>query len=323
MSPLLGAFAIIVAATVALALWSMGALRGRVRVSYRTEWSIGIYSGVSPLALKPASGEAECPVLTAADVTDVKASFVADPFLFKNKGTWYLFCEVYNTLVNRGQIGLASSTDGKHFTYEQIVLDEPFHISYPYVFAWDHDIYMVPEGAAGGSVRLYKAEAFPHSWKFAGELIKGPFCDSSLLRYKEKWWIFTCFEPSRHKDCHLFYADDLAGPYTEHPKSPIVKGDGHCGRPGGRFLTDGNGIVRFVQDCKPTYGKSLNALEITMLSETEFEERPLQDNPVFTASGKGWNRHGMHHLDAHELADGTWLGAVDGYRKYFSVHVEY
>jgi hypothetical protein len=81
--------------------------------------------------------------------------------------------------------------------------------------------------------------------------------------------------------------------------------------------------VRFVQDCKPTYGKSLNALEITTLSETEFEERPLGKNPVFTASGKGWNRHGMHHLDAHKLADGTWLGAVDGYRKYFSIHLEY
>jgi hypothetical protein len=313
----------IAAAGLTLALWAILALRGRVRVTYRTEWSIGIYTGTSPLALKPASHDAECPALTAADVTDVKASFVADPFLFRSNGTWYLFCEVFNTLSNRGQIGLASSKDGKHFTYERIILSEPFHVSYPYVFAWDDNVYMVPESAAGGSVRLYRATGFPYSWSLEAELLKGPFCDSTLLRYKHTWWIFTCFEPSRHKDCRLFFASNLAGPYTEHPKSPIVKGDGHFARPGGRFLTDGDGIVRFAQDCKPTYGKSLSALEITELSKTEFAERPLADNPVFTASGRGWNRHGMHHLDAHELADGTWIGAVDGYRKYFSIHVEY
>jgi hypothetical protein len=312
----------IAAVVVAGVVWAAVALRGRVAVSYRTEWSIGLYTGVSPLALGPA-GSDDTPVLTAADVTDVKASFVADPFLFKNNGTWYLFCEVYNTLANRGQIGLASSKDGRRFTYDRIVLDEPFHVSYPYLFAWDNEIYMVPESAAGGAVRLYRASAFPHSWTRVADLLAGPFCDTSVLRYKDKWWLFACFEPSRHKDLHLFFADSLYGPYREHPKSPVVKGDGRYARPGGRFLVDEDGIVRFAQNCAPTYGKSLSALEITALSETEYQERPLPENPVLTASGRGWNRHGMHHLDAHELADGTWIGAVDGYRKYFSIHVEY
>jgi hypothetical protein len=30
--------------------------------------------------------------------------------------------------------------------------------------------------------------------------------------------------------------------------------------------------------------------------------------------GTGWNSEGMHHLDAQRLPDGTWLGAVDGWR---------
>ena len=35
------------------------------------------------------------PVLTAGDVTDVPdANFVADPFLFHERGTWYMFFEV-------------------------------------------------------------------------------------------------------------------------------------------------------------------------------------------------------------------------------------
>ena len=34
------------------------------------------------------------PTITAADVTDCKAIFVADPFLIKHEGVWYVFYEV-------------------------------------------------------------------------------------------------------------------------------------------------------------------------------------------------------------------------------------
>jgi hypothetical protein len=60
------------------------------------------------------------PILACADVTDVNASFVADPFLFFPNGTqgdWYAFFEVknmnYQKKLNgkRGQIGTAVSRD--------------------------------------------------------------------------------------------------------------------------------------------------------------------------------------------------------------------
>jgi len=60
------------------------------------------------------------PVLTASDVTDREATFVADPFLFHEGSTWYMFFEVLSNLGE--QIGLASSSDGLHWTYQQIVL---------------------------------------------------------------------------------------------------------------------------------------------------------------------------------------------------------
>ncbi|MDD5674526.1 MAG: hypothetical protein PHC61_10200 [Chitinivibrionales bacterium] len=323
---LLEIIGLLLAVIIGFLLWAVLALRRRTRVAHITEWSIGLYSGASPLSLRPDT-RAVNPVLTAADVTDVKAQFVADPFIFKSGVTWYLFCEVYNTLLNRGQIGLASSADGRRFTYERIVLSEPFHVSYPFVFAEGDAVYMVPESAAAGAVRLYRAAPFPYSWTLAGELVKGSFCDSTLVRHNKKWWLFTCYEPAqrqgRHKDLHLFFADALLGPYTEHPKSPIVKNNAHWARPGGRLWVEGERIVRFAQDCRPTYGKSLNALEILALTETDFQEKALRSNPILTASGKGWNRHGMHHADAHKLEDGTFLACVDGYRKYFTVRVEY
>ncbi len=316
---------------VAIAYLVIRSLRSRVSVTHHTEWSIGIYTGNSPLSLGPDFKTAEKGyVLSAADISDVRARFVADPFLFRKGPQWHLFFEVYNIGANRGEIGLATSTDGFHYSYERIVLSEPFHVSYPYIFAHEEAMYMVPESAEAKSIRLYKAVQYPYSWTFVKELVKGSYCDSSIFNFQGKWWIFTCFEPShdkspepRHNDLHLFFADSLQGPFIEHPKSPIVKGNAHVARPGGRIILFDGKIIRFAQDSQPTYGKSLNALQVTVLTETDFEEQALGVNPILTASGKGWNRHGMHHLDAHELENGTWIGCVDGYRKFYSIHLEY
>jgi hypothetical protein len=102
-------------------------------VRRRCEWSIGIYLGKSHVDLAPPETISN-PVLTAKDITDVPADFVADPFMLHENGTWYMFFEVMNARDRKGDIGLATSVDGLKWTYQQIVLSESFHLSYPYVF---------------------------------------------------------------------------------------------------------------------------------------------------------------------------------------------
>src|SRR5215467_13337522 len=96
-------------------------------------WSIGIFSGPTLSDLKPVPG-IEMPVLSARHVTDVAAEFVADPFMIRVGGRWHMFFEVMNAGIDKGDIGLATSSNGLDWKYEQIVLSEPFHLSYPYVF---------------------------------------------------------------------------------------------------------------------------------------------------------------------------------------------
>src|SRR4029077_11593701 len=107
-------------------------------------WSIGIYRGDSPFRLAPPPG-IKNPVLTVADVSDVPASLLADPFMLGVNGTWHMFFEVMNWRRNLGEIGHATSEDCERWVYRQIVLTEPFHLSYPYVFRWLDDYYMIPE----------------------------------------------------------------------------------------------------------------------------------------------------------------------------------
>ena len=137
---------------------------------------------------------------------------------------------------NQGDIGLATSNDGLSWTYKQVVLDEPFHLSYPYVFKWKNDYYMLPESRQAKSVRLYKAVDFPTKWSFVGTLLNGSYGDPSIFRYAGRWWIFSETSPKRYDILRLYYADDLMGPWTEHPESPIIMGDANIARPGGRVL---------------------------------------------------------------------------------------
>ena len=296
--------------------------RHPVSISKEMDWAIAIYQGESPFDLAPAPG-VKNPVIRACDVSDVKAEYVADPFMVSFAGQWYMFFEVMNALTNQGDVGYATSQDGLSWEYKKIVLDEPFHLSYPYVFYWDGHFYMIPESAKGGAIRLYRADNFPESWSFIGNLIAGEFADNSVFYEKDTWWILTCSKPHSHDELRLFFADNLMGPWTEHPASPIVQGDATKAQPGGRVLVSDDRIIRFAHYDKKTYGKKVLAFFITELSRTEYSERAYENNPVLKGGPKGWNRHGMHHIDAHEIAPGKWIAAVDGYRKHLTIKIEY
>ena len=273
-------------------------------------WSIGIYAGASPLNLASAEG-ARNPVLAAADVTDLRAAFVADPFIIRDGATWHVFFEAMDADARRGVVARAESADGLAWTYRGVALAEPFHLSYPFVFRHGGEIYMTCESPRGG-VRLYRAERFPDRWTRAATLVTGRLADPTLFEHEGRWWMFA---GKGNAALRLFVADRPEGPWREHPKSPLIARDKRAARPAGRVaLVDGR-LVRFAQDCVPTYGAAVRAFEITRLTPDDYAEHPLSPDPILSGSGSGWNASGMHHLDAHPLSDGRWLAAVDGFRR--------
>jgi hypothetical protein len=274
-------------------------------------WSIGIYTGASPFQLQ-APPHRQNPVLTRDAVSDISAQFVADPFLVRGDGVWYMFFEVMNRENRRGEIALAVSDNGFDWHYQQRVLAEWFHLSYPYVFEWGSHYYMIPECVTSGAVRLYRADNFPTTWSHVGPLFKGAWADPSIFRFADKWWMFVCSPAYRHDTVWLFFADELRGPWLEHPANPIVARDKHRARPAGRVLVLENKIIRFAQDCMLRYGNQVRAFEISQLTTRSYLEREHANGPVLTASGDGWNGLGMHHVDPHLMPDGQWIASVDG-----------
>lgn len=279
----------------------------------KTIWSIGIREGESPFDLYDVPGVSN-PVLTRRDVTDIRAQFLADPFLYHDGVRWYLFFEVFNKRKGRGEIGVATSDDGTVWRYERVVLREPFHLSFPGVIGFDGAFYLIPETQRLGAIRLYRAVEFPWSWEFVTNLVVGDHpADPTLFLRSGRWWLL--FSNTDSDSLYLYESDKLLGPWKQHPKSPIVCHDPRKARLAGGIVEVQDRLFRFAQDCSEIYGGAVGAFEILMLSPTEYVERPHTGNPILSRSKNGWNSHSMHQLSACRLESGRWLAAVDGSRR--------
>lgn len=285
-------------------------LRGIPLWQVEDHWSIGIYTSEIPFVFASPPGLRN-PVLTAKEITDRKATFVADPFMVRENSTWYMFFEVLDAQTYNGKIGLAVSQDGTDWAYRGTVLDEPYHLSYPYVFKSENQYYMIPDCHGADAIRLYQATNFPDQWSFVRVLLKGSYVDPSIFQYQDRWWLFAAGEED-YDTLHLFHADDLLGPWVEHPQSPLISHNPHIARPAGRVLVRDGRVIRFAQDDEPTYGSQVRAFEVTELTPTSYQEKESTRRAVIKASGTGWNAHGMHHVDAHPTDDGRWIACVDG-----------
>ena len=274
-------------------------------------WSIGVYSGPSPLQLAPIPGVRN-PALTAADVTDVKADFVADPFLVREGGLWHLFFEI--GCAEQDRLGWATSPNGMDWTYQQVILCPPgVRLSYPHVFQHDGQWLMIPESWVAGEARLYRAVSFPTQWELDTVLIREPFIvDCTPFQHEGRWWMFANGgPPENNQTLDLYFATHLRGPWTRHPRCPLNTSRAEA-RPAGRVLRIDGKLYRLGQDCEKAYGTAVRAYEVLRLTETDYAERRV-DPPLLRPTGEGWNADGMHHLDAVQFNDGSFLAVVDGW----------
>jgi hypothetical protein len=259
------------------------------------------------------------PVLSAADVTDEPAWFVADPFLFHEDGVWHMFFEVYSRNGNIGKIGHATSSNGLQWTYDRVVLEETFHLAFPFVFKADGTYYMIVCPSDTHDIELYAAHDFPYGWEYERTLVTGrTYADPVIVRHDDLWWLFS--GQSSSGNCYLFYAYSLTAGWIEHPMSPIVN-DAAKGRPAGRFFTFGNGrLIRLAQKNDQWYGQAVRAFEVDVLTRVSYAEHEIPESPILSDAGHGWNSDGMHTCDAWWNGD-HWLAVVDGIADLWSIGI--
>jgi hypothetical protein len=203
--------------------------------------------------------------------------FWADPFVVSHNDKFYIFVEELPFKTMKGHISVIELNSKGEMQYFKPILEMPYHLSYPFVFEFNDSIYMVPETGNNNTIELYRCVNFPDEWEFIMNLMDNIKAkDTTLFYYKDKWWLFTSIHKStikpEYSELSLFYSDDLMScNWNAHPCNPIVS-DIRTARCAGKiFLSDEN-IFRPSQDGSGRYGRALNLNQITVLSETKYEE---------------------------------------------------
>ncbi|MCI0475550.1 MAG: hypothetical protein L0Y55_04835, partial [Anaerolineales bacterium] len=205
----------------------------------------------------------------------------ADPMAVERAGRVHLFVEEYVRANRRGRIVCLTFDEAGRVASHQVALERPYHLSYPFIFEYQNETYMIPETASRRAVELYHCTRWPDQWEFVRALMSDVYAvDTTLLEHAGRWWLFTNLKieagASSWDELHLFFADDpLAANWTPHPLNPVIS-DVRTARPAGCiFAFDGN-LYRPSQDSSVRYGCALNLNRIETLTERGYAETRVE-----------------------------------------------
>ena len=201
--------------------------------------------------------------------------FWADPFAVEYQGKYFIFFEELPFSTEKGRIMAVEVSENGEPGEPQVVLERPYHLSYPFVFDWGGSLYMMPETAANGTVEVYRCEMFPLQWRLHKVVLdKLSAYDATLWRQDDRWWMFVnVAEPGADStdELHLYWSTTPLGPWTAHRANPVVS-DVRCARPAGPlFVRDGN-LYRPSQDCSLAYGHSVLINRVDVLNGDDYRE---------------------------------------------------
>jgi len=233
--------------------------------------------------------------------------FYADPFPIKWQGRTFVFFEDLDHRVGKGTISAIEFNDAGPVGKVVPVLEEPWHLSYPFLIEDDGALWMIPESSLHGDVALYKCVRFPDKWERHTTLLAGlELADATITRHNGLYYLFGAWRDGTggySDSLAIYYADRLLGPWAPHASNPILI-DRASTRPAGHFVTIDDKLWRPIQNCADGYGAALALAEIVELSPTTF--RQIVRHSI--APGPAWPGRKLHTLNRCgrlEVIDGS------------------
>ena len=205
--------------------------------------------------------------------------FWADPFPLKVDGKYYIFFEDYVNELGRAHIAVVEVDETGIISGPTEVLKLDCHLSYPFVFEWQGDFYMIPELGHRNVVELYRAVSFPYEWRLEKTLLEiGRPLDATVTEVDGRWWMFLNLEEEgvavNWDELHLYYSESLFGPWKPHARNPIVS-DVRSARPAGKLFWSNDVLYRPSQDSSLRYGYATTINKVTNLSTVAYAEREV------------------------------------------------
>lgn len=201
--------------------------------------------------------------------------WAADPFIISNQGKHYIFFEMFDRFKSKGLIGYREIINGK-IGKMKVAYQADHHLSFPFIFKYENEFYMMPEYSEGNELPLLKAIHFPDKWEKIESLMIGKrVVDSSLLNYKGDNYLVTQELNSGYSSDELSLFIQKNKEWIPHKCNPIVKSLANS-RLAGKIFFEKNQLIRVSQDCQNGYGTKLHFNKILKLDENEYEEEIIK-----------------------------------------------
>lgn len=156
------------------------------------------------------------PITTLPDIGDHR--FLADPFGLWRDGRLYVFAEAFDYRAPRGVIEVLIYERTGALLERRKILEEAWHLSYPFVFEHEGETYMLPEASESGALSLYRARLFPFEWERVDAFsFPEAAIDATPLYHSGRWWMFWTplgSRDERQSVLKISGADALTGPWS-------------------------------------------------------------------------------------------------------------
>ena len=242
-------------------------------------------------------------------IENTRARYFADPFLVQRDGRTICFVEDYSFRLDRGRISAFDLTGDEPEPLGPVI-EEPCHMSFPYVFEYEDDLFMIPETFEAEEISVYRCRNFPMEWERYGSLMEDvEASDTMVFEQEGRWWMLTNLRPEGCIDfysrLYAFYSDSpLSKNWTPHALNPIfIDSDG--GRNGGILRARDGGIHRVGQhQGMTTYGEGYTIFKIDDLTPTSFRQTVVSSSIGGTNTGgantgiSAAGQIGGHHVHA-------------------------
>lgn len=267
------------------------------------DWNVGVLEdSITDLMDDGATGSVEWFPDTIDD------GFIADPFPATIDGQTYIFVEELSYDDWQGRISYIEYPDGFENGTLEPALEEPFHLSYPYIFEFDGDTYAIPETYEANEIRLYRVDG-PADWTLEQTLVSDVAAvDPTVVEYDGRWWLFFTTRAYSGTNLHVWHAPEPTGSWEPHATNP-VKSDVRSARPGGTPYVDDGVLYRPAQDCRTPSEKRVVINRVADLTPEQFAEETVATFDTTSES--------PYPAGTHTVAAGDGITITDGCRHVY------